>query len=107
MHRFLCLMLGLVIPVVVVASAAAQTAASAADKPTEKATAKVTQFEVVPPNEDAQIDSVVSLTVQQMKNRYSGATTALRGVHPKDHGCVKAAFEILPELPKEIGRAHV
>ncbi len=69
----------------------------AVDLPTEKgdSTAIVEQ---IPPEEPRQITSIVAMTVQQLKNRYSGEAQVLRGVHPKDHGCVRAVFEIAADL---------
>lgn len=58
-------------------------------------------LEAIPPTEVAQIENIVSLTMQQLKNRYPGNKQVVRGVHAKDHGCVKATFEILRDLPKE------
>lgn len=57
-----------------------------------------TALEAVPEGEAAQIDHIVALTFQQLKNRYPGQSQVLRGVHAKDHGCVKATFEVLPGL---------
>lgn len=57
-------------------------------------------FEMIPANEDVQIANIVQLTMQQLRNRYPGER--LRGVHPKDHGCVNAVFEVLECLPKEL-----
>lgn len=58
-----------------------------------------TRFETVPPGEDSQIKDVVSLTMQLLEKRY-GDTLARRGVHPKDHGCVKAHFTVNPDIPE-------
>lgn len=55
-------------------------------------------LEVVPEGESVKIDHIVALTLQQLRNRYPGQKSVLRGVHAKDHGCVKATFEVLPEL---------
>ena len=57
--------------------------------------------ESIPLAELAQIKKIVEFTMQQLKNRYSGAKQVLRGVHAKDHGCVKAEFQILDDLPKQ------
>ena len=62
---------------------------------------RMPQIEQVPPEESAQIDAVVAATVQQLKNRYPGQKQVLRGVHAKDHGCVKAVFEVEPSLDVE------
>ena len=60
------------------------------------------QLEQIPPEEAAQIENIVRLTVAQMKKRYSGEKPVLRGVHPKDHGCVMATFRVLDTLPEEL-----
>lgn len=58
------------------------------------------QFEKVPPEEAAQIERIVKLTVEQLKSRYPGETPFRRGVHPKDHGCVQASFKVNAEIPE-------
>lgn len=35
-----------------------------------------------------------------MKKRYPGEKAVVRGVHPKDHGCVTAKFKVLDDLPE-------
>ncbi|HEX8168136.1 MAG TPA: catalase family protein [Beijerinckiaceae bacterium] len=59
------------------------------------------QIEAVDPEEAKRIDHVVDLTEQQLRSRYAKAPRFLRGVHPKDHGCVDATFtvrnDILPD----------
>lgn len=55
-------------------------------------------LEKIPANEPAQIDNVAALTVQQLERRYGAAPRFLRGVHPKDHGCVEAAFMVYDNL---------
>jgi hypothetical protein len=59
-----------------------------------------TKFETVPPGEAGQIQEIASLTTQLLKMRY-GDSMARRGVHPKDHGCVKAAFTVNSDLPEK------
>jgi hypothetical protein len=60
-------------------------------------------LENIPPGEAKQIDEIVMLTRAQLKMRYADkGKPVLRGVHPKDHGCVKAKFKILESLPKEL-----
>jgi hypothetical protein len=54
--------------------------------------------EQVPADEAAQINDVVASTIQQLKNRYPDQQRVLRAVHAKDHGCVQAVFEVLPDL---------
>jgi cytochrome c1 len=63
-----------------------------------KPAAKTVQVEQIPDGEAAQITNIVDLTVQQMLARYPKDERTLRGVHPKDHGCVTAKFEVLPTL---------
>jgi len=55
-------------------------------------------LEIVPEAEAAQIENVIKLTRQQLKNRYGDGPEIFRGVHPKDHGCVKAVYEVLPTI---------
>jgi hypothetical protein len=62
----------------------------------------MSELERVPPEEAAQIDNVIQLTVAQMKRRYPPANAVLRGVHPKDHGCVSAKFRVHDSLPPEL-----
>ena len=63
---------------------------------------KTTDFEQVPAGEAGQIDAITQLTIAQLKRRYGGDKPILRGVHPKDHGCVQATFEVLDPLPDEL-----
>ncbi len=56
-------------------------------------------LELIPANEATQIENIVRLTVEQMKKRYLNKLPPLRGVHPKDHGCVTAKFQVLNDLP--------
>jgi catalase len=42
------------------------------------------------------------LTLKLLKQRYGGNLPVLRAVHPKDHGCVKATFEVSAELPEAL-----
>ncbi|HEX9933361.1 MAG TPA: hypothetical protein VGB08_11015 [Allosphingosinicella sp.] len=58
------------------------------------------QLENVPPGEEARIDHIAVLTGQQLDRRYAGKRV-LRGVHPKDHGCVEATFTVDPDLPAD------
>lgn len=58
------------------------------------------QLELIPDGEEDQIANIVDLTLQQMTKRYDGKRL-LRGVHPKDHGCVTAKFEVSTDLPEE------
>lgn len=63
----------------------------------------VTQsLESIPPGEAQQIAELTELTLKLLKQRYGGNLNVLRAVHPKDHGCVKAVFEVSPDLPAEL-----
>lgn len=59
------------------------------------------QFERIPAEEAAQIENIIQLTMQQMRNRYPGGQRVMRGVHPRDHGCVAAIFKVEENLPVE------
>ena len=61
----------------------------------------MSDLERVPPGEAESIDSVIKLTLAQMQRRYASAAI-LRGVHPKDHGCVSARFRIHDSLPPDL-----
>ena len=69
-----------------------ESASAGGDKPPTQA------LEQIPPDEESQINDVIALTIQQLKNRYPGQQRVLRAVHAKDHGCVKAVFQVLPDL---------
>ncbi|MCR9201713.1 MAG: di-heme-cytochrome C peroxidase [Planctomycetaceae bacterium] len=56
--------------------------------------------EEIPDGEQAAIDSVVDLTARRMRAMYAEGGLR-RGVHPKDHGCVKATFQVLPEIGED------
>lgn len=58
-----------------------------------------TQFETVPEGEAGQIAELIALTTKLEEKRY-GDRLARRGVHPKDHGCLKAAFTINGDIPE-------
>ncbi len=55
-------------------------------------------LELIPDGEAAQIANIVSLTTERMKARFQASPPIRRGVHPKDHGCVKASFTVLDSL---------
>ncbi|HYE28252.1 MAG TPA: catalase family protein [Allosphingosinicella sp.] len=59
-------------------------------------------LEKVPPEESGQIDESADLMVKLLNRRYGGAPRVLRGVHPKDHGCVEATFTVSESLPPEL-----
>ena len=46
----------------------------------------------------AKIDAITRLQLAMMK----GAGTGHRGQHPRQHGCVKAQFEVLADLPDRL-----
>jgi hypothetical protein len=58
-------------------------------------------LEHVPDGEADQIEYIVELTREQLKKRYASKSRFLRGVHPKDHGCVEAKFTVLESLADE------
>ena len=60
------------------------------------------ELERIPVDESAQIDRIVKLTVDQLKQRYPGGDAVRRGVHAKDHGCVTARFTVLDALPEHL-----
>lgn len=59
-----------------------------------------TKFETVPPGEAVQIREIAMLTRKLLKMRYP-TSMARRGVHPKDHGCVKAKFTVNNDIPNQ------
>ncbi len=59
-----------------------------------------TKFEKAPPGEAEQIAQIIDLTQQLLQMRYPEGM-ARRGVHPKDHGCVKATFTVNPDIPEK------
>src|SRR5687768_15377706 len=58
-------------------------------------------LEKVPATEPAQIEHIAELTIKQLENRYTGKPRVLRGVHPKDHGCVEASFTVSETIAPE------
>lgn len=52
------------------------------------------------PGEAEQIAENVKLMEKLLTRRYTGKPV-LRGVHPKDHGCVEATFTVSPTLPPQ------
>ena len=57
-------------------------------------------LELIPAGEEEGIADIVNLTLQRMRRQYEGKQV-LRGVHPKDHGCVVAKFEVRDDLAPE------
>jgi hypothetical protein len=62
----------------------------------------MTELERVPADEAERIQKVIDLTTAQMKQRYLSPNPLRRGVHPKDHGCVRASFKVRDDLPAEL-----
>jgi hypothetical protein len=62
----------------------------------------MTELERIPDEEAAQIESIVSLSIEQLKQRYPGGERARRGVHVKDHGCVTARFKVIDVLSEHL-----
>ena len=60
------------------------------------------QLEIVPPSEAESIEKIVKLVAGQMKRRYADKPEIRRGVHPKDHGCVQANFQVNPSLREDL-----
>jgi hypothetical protein len=58
-------------------------------------------LESPPAGEDAQIAKTTEVMGALLSRRYQGKPRFLRGVHPKDHGCVEATFTVSPDLPPE------
>ncbi|MEZ6062106.1 MAG: catalase family protein [Planctomycetaceae bacterium] len=59
------------------------------------------QLEQIPNGEEEQIAGIVDMTARRMQAMYRDKPI-LRGVHPKDHGCVTATFTVSPELPADL-----
>ncbi len=51
-----------------------------------------------PKLEAKKITEVVDRTISLLDSRYPAPKKVLRGVHPKSHGCIKASFEINPDI---------
>ncbi len=59
------------------------------------------ELEAIPAGEAEGIANIVELTGKRMQMQYDANKRMLRGVHPKDHGCVTAKFEVRSDLPAE------
>ncbi|MGZ8165453.1 MAG: catalase family protein [Methylobacter sp.] len=55
-----------------------------------------------PELEAEQIRETTDLTVKLLDKRYPSPAEILRGVHAKSHGCVKAEFQINPDIDPEL-----
>lgn len=60
------------------------------------------ELEHIPADEATNIAKIAELTIQQLERRYPGGCPVLRGVHAKDHGCVKARFKVDDNLPNDL-----
>lgn len=61
--------------------------------------------EYPPPGEEDRIRQLTEIMKRNYERAYpAGASPALRGVHPKSHGCVRADFIIDDGLPDELRR---
>jgi hypothetical protein len=58
-------------------------------------------LEKPPQGEAAQIAETTELIEELLNKRYKDKSPFLRGVHPKDHGCVEATFTVLETLAPE------
>lgn len=58
-------------------------------------------LEIIPADEAGQIDEASTLMGELVDRRYTDKQRFLRGVHPKDHGCVEATFAVADALPPE------
>jgi hypothetical protein len=59
-------------------------------------------LENAPDGEAARIENIAQLTVKQLELRYKDKPPFMRGVHAKDHGCVKARFTVRKDLPRHL-----
>ena len=60
------------------------------------------RFESVPPNESTEILETAELTLKLMRRRYPKSVGIRRGVHPKDHGCLRAVFHVHDNLDQDL-----
>lgn len=70
--------------------------------PNEQTTANPFESNPDPEEETRQIEEVANLTEELLDMRYSAPRPILRGVHPKSHGCVKAAFEVNADIAENL-----
>ena len=80
-------------------SASPREAARAEEAKAAAPVAPLTKFEKAPQGEIEQIGQIIALTTQLLQMRYPEGM-ARRGVHPKDHGCVRATFTVNPDIPQ-------
>lgn len=63
----------------------------------------MSEFERVPQGEDAAIEEILRLTLDQLKKANPpGTKPVMRDAHAKHHGVVRAELTVLPGLPKEL-----
>ncbi len=55
--------------------------------------------EYIEPNEARDIQTIIDVTIKRLARDYQPGKT-LREFHAKMHGCVKATFTVLPDLPR-------
>jgi hypothetical protein len=60
------------------------------------------ELEHIPSDEAKQIENIARLMIEQLKQRYPGEEAVRRGVHAKDHGCVRARFKVDDSLPEHL-----
>jgi hypothetical protein len=60
------------------------------------------QLENIPTNEEENIKTIADLTIKQLEKRYAGKPPILRGVHAKDHGCVRAKFKVDENIREDL-----
>jgi hypothetical protein len=70
--------------------------------PNETTTANPFENNPDPEEETRQIEEVANLTEELLEMRYSAPRPILRGVHPKSHGCVRAAFEVNADIAENL-----
>lgn len=58
-------------------------------------------IEEIEDKEEERINRLAEITTQLLDRRYTDEPPVRRGVHPKDHGCVEAMWEVRADLPPE------
>lgn len=56
-------------------------------------------IEQIPANEPEHIASIIEHSAKSLARSYPPGEKALRGQHARDHGCVKATFRVLSDIP--------
>lgn len=63
----------------------------------------MTAYEQIPPGEEAAIDEILRLTLEQLKHdNPPGTKPVKRDAHAKHHGVVRAEMIVVPNLPPEL-----